>query len=442
MIGNITKLLSATALAIGFATPTWAEDKSITVLMLDGLDNPAMRVVADAYEAEHPDVSIVIQALPWGQFFQVSELRLRSADPSIDIVYTDAPVVASFASNGYIVPLSVEIVEKAKANLVSSAITAGSFEGDFYALPLNSSAQILYYNIDLFKENGIEPPASLIPGLKLNAKNIKELTGDKRWTWEQVAEAAQKIKKSENGRTSVWGFSFEQFGELYQMQPLGESKGSHVISDDALTADGYLNSEAWLEAATYWSNLYNKWEVSPRALAFGEATQLFTNGQLGMFVGGTWNNAAVIGSDVNFGVAAHPKFKDGKAVTPTGSWFLGVSSASENKSLAQDFASFVTLSQKGSELWFENLNQLPAINGLLDHIDDSGEYDEFPANIMRLVAHESRTTASPRPVTVAYSQLQDAFRTAFVDITNGVDVEQAISVAVKAYDEAAKRLNK
>jgi multiple sugar transport system substrate-binding protein len=151
---------------------------------------------------------------------------------------------------------------------------------------------------------------------------------------------------------------------------------------------------------------------------------------------------AIAGSDIPLGIAPHPKFADGAAATPTGSWFLGVHSASPDAEAAQDFAEFATLSEAGSSLWFENLNQLPVTLPLLEMIAEDPAFDSFPENVMRLSAWESRNTAVPRPVTVAYSQLQDAFRTALVDIANGVEVEEALAGAVDAYDNAARRLNR
>lgn len=439
---KIRTALATSAVALLAATGAAQADTTLTILMLEGLDKGAMEAVAGAYMAERPDVTVEIQALPWGQFFQVSDLRLRSGDENIDLIYTDAPVVASYAANGYIAPFGLEVEALARETLVASAGEAGTFEGQLYALPMNSSAQVLYYNIDLLTEAGIEPPAGLTADSHVTATDIESLATEGRWTWEQIIEAANAVKKSEGGRTETWGFAFEQFGELYQLQPLGASLGGDIISGDTMTAADYLDGDAWRQAANWWSDLFNTDEVSPRALGFGEATQMFVNGQLAMFVGGTWNVPAVADSDINFGIAPHPRFADGEAVTPTGSWYLGVHAASPDAEAATDFASFATLSAEGTKIWFDNLNQLPTTVALLDTIDTDPAFDTFPGSVMRLSAWDSRNTAQPRPVTVAFSQLQDAFRTAFVDIANGVNVDEALVTAVDAYDEAARRLNR
>ena len=439
---QLRKVLGACAIAAVSTTGVAKAETTLTIQMLEGLDRMAMEAVAAAYMEDNPGTTVEIQALPWGQFFQVTELRLKSGDEDIDIVYTDAPLIASYAANGYIQKLGDDIASEAETALVEAAVLAGSFENELFALPMNSSAQVMFYNKDLLEAAGIALPDGLAPGSTASAADIEALGTSGRWTWRQVTDAAKAVTKSEGGRTSVWGFAFEQFGELYQLQPLGTSLGSKIISDNAMTASGYFDGDAWTEAANWWSALFNEMEVSPRALAFGEGTQLFTNGQLAMFVGGTWNIFGIADSGINFGIAPHPQFAQGEAVTPTGSWFLGISSASQNAEAALDFARYATLSEKGTAVWFENQNQLPTTLHLLDKIDSDAAFDTFPGNVMRLSAWESRNTAEVRPLTVAYGQLQDAFRTAFVDIANGTSVGEALATAVDAYDEAARRLNR
>ena len=394
--------LGTTAL-VGLSATAFAQT-TLTILMIEGYDTGAMQALAEAYSADHPDVTVEVQALPWSQFFQVSELRLRSGDEGIDLIYTDAPLVASYAANGYIEPFPAELSAQAEQALVPSAITAGTFDGQIYALPMNSSAQVLYYNIDLLEQAGVTPPAGLTRGSTASAADIAAL-GEGRWTFEQVAEAAAAVSGTEGGRAKPWGFAFEQFSELYAMQPLGGSLGAGVISNDTMTAAGVLDGPEWTKAATWWWDLFNTLEASPRELGFGEAPQMFINDQLAMFVGGTWNIPAVAASDVNFGIAPYPYFAGGVPTTPTGSWFLGVTAASPDSQAATDFAEYATLSEAGTSSWFASLNQLPATKALLETIASDPAFDSFPANAMRLSGYEAQTTAVPRPVTVAYSQL-------------------------------------
>ncbi len=161
-----------------------------------------------------------------------------------------------------------------------------------------------------------------------------------------------------------------------------------MIAPDGVTAKGYLDSEAWVKAGTYWSNLYNEWAVSPKSLGYGEAASLFGNGQLAMFAGGTWNLPILAQTGVDFGVAPFPYFEGGKVLTPTGSWYVGVSAASTNQAEAFDFAKFLTTSDEGTRVWFKALNQLPVSKPLLDEISTSADFDAFPNNVFRLGVYD------------------------------------------------------
>lgn len=426
--GLMASLLVGTALA---------QEKSLNMIVIEGGDTTAMQAVVDAYKAEHPDVTIKLQPYPFAQFFQVADLRLRSADAGIDLVYVDAPLLASYASRGFLSPIDASVDT---TKLVTTAVDAGKYDGKQYALPINNSAQVLFYNKALFEKAGIAAPDGLTKGESATQAEVDTLASTKRWTWEQVADAARKLTVTDGGRTTTYGFSVEQFGELYQLQPFGESLGSPVIDKDGYTAKGFLDSAAWTKAATFWSDLYNSWAVSPKSLGYGEAASLFGNSQLAMFAGGTWNLPILEKSGIDFGVAPYPYFEGGSVVTPTGSWYVGVNAASANQTEAMDFAKFLTTSDKGTKVWFDSLQQLPTYKPLLDTISTSADYDAFPNDVFRLGVYDSLNTAKARPVTAAYGQLQDAFRTAFVDIANGVPVADALSSAVQKFEAAASRV--
>jgi multiple sugar transport system substrate-binding protein len=433
--------LGAVAIAL-LAGSALAEQKSLTVVMVSG-DDAAMAPVVKAFETAHPDISIKVQAVPFDQFFQVTDMRLRSKDKKIDLVYTDAPLVAAYAQKGYLEPLDgATTPAEADTLWTKTAIVGGTYDGRLMAFPINSSAQFLFYNKSLFAKAGVPAPDGLTAGQKVTQADIDTLASTKRWTWEQVADAARKMTVVQDGKTMVWGFSVESLGEIYQVQPFGESLGKPVIGPDGYTAKGYLDSAEWKKAATFWSNLYNDWKVSPRDMGWGAAAQLFVNNQLAMFTGGTWNVPTFQSAGIDYGIAPFPYFEGGKVLTPTGSWYMGVSAVSQNKPEAIEFAKFLTQSSEGTGVWYKALNMLPTSKALLASIATDPAYDEFPADSMRLGVYESQNTAKERPVTPAFGPLQDAFKTAFTDISNGVPVDQALDNAVQKFDSAAARMKK
>ena len=98
------------------------------------------------------------------------------------------------------------------------------------------------------------------------------------------------------------------------------------------------------------------------------------------------------------------------------------------------------MSSEGTKIWFDQNKQLPAFKPLLDQISKAPEFNAFPQDVFRIGVYDALNTAKPRPTTVAYGQLQDAFRTAFADMSNGVPVSDALATAVDTYDAAIKRV--
>lgn len=161
------------------------------------------------------------------------------------------------------------MIDKARSS--PSAIQAASFDGNIYSAPFGSSMQVLYYNKAMLRAAGVELP-SADPG--------------KRWTWEQLVEAAKKIAKpAEN----VWGFSFEQQERPYQLLPLGQSLGGVALSPDGFKATGFLDGPAFVEGFGFMQKLYTEAKVSPPGQFDTALTpELFGLGKCAMLLGGTF----------------------------------------------------------------------------------------------------------------------------------------------------------
>jgi multiple sugar transport system substrate-binding protein len=282
----------------------------------------------------------------------------------------------------------------------------------------------------------VTPPKALEPGKDTNYDQIASIAKEDRWTWEQVVDAAKKLTKDNkgDGKVDVWGFEFDQVSRLYQLQCLGESLGSSLVSPDGLKTQGFLNSDQWVKAAQWYSDLFNKWKVSPKNVSPAESPDLFANGKVAMFVGGEWNVPRFQEAGVDFAIAPFPYFKEGRPVTGTGSWHIGVAKGSSHKAEAAKFAKFLTENEEGSKIWFEAQGQLPATQALLTAIENAEKYRSFPLDAYLLGVYEARNSAVFRPVTPGYLQLEDIFFSTFEDIRNGVDPKQALDGAAERVD--------
>ncbi len=391
-----------------------AQQTTLKVVWMGWPDNQVLPLFAE-FEKRNPKIKLAVERMPFSQIFQALEVRLnaRAGDPDIFIV--DSPLTASYAARGHLLALD-SMIDKARFS--PSAIQAASFDGKIYSAPFGSSMQVLYYNKAMLRAAGVEPP-SADPG--------------KRWTWEQLVEAAKKIAKpAEN----IWGFSFEQQERPYQLLPLGQSLGGVALSPDGFKATGFLDGPAFVEGFGFMQKLYTEAKVSPPGQFDTALTpELFGSGKCAMLLGGTFVADTFFTKfpNLEFGVAPHPSFAKGKPVTPTGAWHFGVNARSTQKEATAQFVKDM-LSDDINALWFKLRPYVPTLNAVWER-----EAKTFDTDLWRIVKHEAQNTALPRPATPGFREYEDILRVALRDMQAGGDVKAMLTAAAQKIDrEIAK----
>lgn len=374
--------------------------------------------------AESVGIKINVESVPYAQIFNTIEVRLGGHESTVDVLVADAPLVANYAAKGYLGSMSPYIDSTALTHITEASLAGGTVDGEVVALPLYSSCVNLYYNKDLFDAKGLEYPS---------------IDPENRITWEEVAELAKTLTyKDESGR-QIYGLTFEQIDTPYQLLPLSQSLGAtEYISADQTTVAGYTNSEAVVKACQYYYDTFNTWNVSPK-IDGSESTAYFTSGQVAMFVGGSWQISSMDAAEMNWGVAAHPYFADGTAVTPTGSWYMGVSSYSKNAEAAAKFVEWLTTDDDTCAETYSIMKNLPCNISVLDSISaDSANVGTVAA----LNVYEAMNTAMARPQMVGYEEWQSVMQETYSDIKNGTDPKTALDSAVGEIDSLIAKYQK
>lgn len=398
-----------------------------------------MQEVIDAFHETTADIRVELEVYPFRQLFEVIEIRMSGQSQDVDILSVDVPLVASYTTRGFLQPLDDYFTAaEMESTWIPAAVEASTYGDQFMAAPQNNSTQFLYVNRALFQDNGVAMPPMLTPETEPTPEAIDEIVAG-RWTWEQVVEAAGQLTLDSNddGVSDVWGFQFDQVSRPYQILALPESLNQPSVSPDGLSTDGYLNSEKWIQAGQFYGDLFNALAVSPKGITPDQSAELFFSGNAAMYVGGEWNVPTFAGTEgLDFGVAAHPYFADGRVATPTGSWHVGISAFSEHKDAAAEFVKFLTLSPEGTRTWFEAHGHFPVTTALLDLVDRAEEFTAFPRSPYRLGTYEARNTAVPRPQTPGYLEFEDILNNTLEDIRNGSDPAEALNAAVPRIDRA------
>lgn len=142
---------------------------------------------------------------------------------------------------------------------------------------------------------------------------------------------------------------------------------------------------------------------------------------------------------MNWGVAAHPYFAEGTPVTPTGSWYMGVSSYSENAEAASKFVEWLTTNDETCAETYAIMKNLPCNISVLDSISaDSANQGTVAA----LNVYEAMNTAMARPQMVGYEEWQSVMQETYSDIKNGTDPQAALDSAVGEIDSLIAKYQK
>lgn len=396
------------------AVPAAPEQVSISFLAL----HDAWEDVLPYFYDDYPNIVVEGDYLSWDAFFEQIQVRLASGASEPDVLEVDVPMTAPYGYRDWLLPLDSAYTQEEKEDWLDAALRAGTYEGELLSAPMNTSTQLLMYNKSHFDRAGIEPPEE-----------------DDRWTWEQVADAALQLTFDDNddGVPEVWGFMWEQYQRIYQLQPMPMSLGGEAIGDDGLTVRGVIDSEPWIEAFTYYWRAFNDWKFAPNEVDISVSDSFFRGGILSMELCGSWNignNAEAI-EDFEWGVSRHPYFERGEVVTPTGSWHMGVNAKTQKPDEAISLVHWVTTS-KGNELyWRHGPRDFPVCKSVLALFETDPEFDEPPMYYERVAAREAVVNPQPRPVTPGYLEYEEILAGAFEDMrTAGTDVEQALATAV------------
>lgn len=412
-------LLSAGLLAVASAMPAAAQQ--VTLNFLTAEPPEVYEAAIAAFEAKNPDIKVAYERVPFDSMNAQVEARLSAQDPSIDVYAVDSPRVPAMASRGYLLnsePWRAQI-DAVTNEAGRSAIT---YNGEYWALPLWTSTQMLFYNQDLLDKAGIPAPSAAEAD---------------RMTWEQTVELAKKAQAA----GATWGLILEQVDRYYQLQALFESSGagSGLTGPDLLTPD--LTNPKWIETAEWYKGLFDD-GVSPRGVPSEQINALFTDGQMAFYVGGPWNLNRFSASGVKYGVAAVPYFEGGKPVTPTGSWAVGISPFTDQMDAAKKFIEFISLDPEGSYLTVSQ-NPIPPVNleAYKTYIDKLATFDPVVGpQVKEVMTYELANSAISRPRSVGYVAFEEIMNRAFSDIRNGAEVGPTLEAAQAQLTSSLSRL--
>lgn len=300
--------------------------------------------VAAAFMEEHPEIEIEIWHQPWGDYFTGLQTLWAAGDAEAipDVMFLSP--INNYAADGVLEPLDAMIDASGfdREDFWPGLLEFAMLDGEVYGFPRDIGLEVLYYNIDIFDEVGLDYP-------------------DETWTWDTFLDAAEQLAAvEESGRVSRYALGME--GGKYQLW-VAQNHGS-ALDDMTNPTACTLNSPEAVEAVEFFAGMMDN-DLAMRSAALSQAggdAAVFTSGQVAMIIQNASRVPTFNAAEMNYDVAVVPIPDGGQRAASAAGAAWTMSSFSDNKEAAWVFLSWLALNPEGGQrLYTESGEILPAL---------------------------------------------------------------------------------
>lgn len=176
----------------------------------------------ERFNAEHTDVKVNLEAtsIPYNEMHDKLLIALQSGTGAPDIVDIEIAKFGTFMRGDIQLHDLTPMIEKHKDALVLERLAPYQFQGQQYGIPTHLGAFVMYYNLDLLEQAGVD------------VDSIK--------TWDDYIEAGKKVKET----TGAWMTTVESTGRFTILGLMLENGGGTYDKDGNFILDSPANAEA------------------------------------------------------------------------------------------------------------------------------------------------------------------------------------------------------
>lgn len=276
-------------LLLGMVPAALADDPvKITVFhyMVEGDKAAGMEQIQKAFQEKHPNVTFENIAYSQGtDYFAQLETALAAGD-NPEIMMGNPGLYADLINEGFVKDLTGNQV------IQDLGLTAGdmgdvSYDGKWYAYPVDFKSWGVFYNVKMFDELGLTVPKTESELLAVCQKLVD--AGKAPWANWYNDGASVDIEM----RTVVWTKALANGDkDLFEKLMSGEKK----VTDYPYIAEGL---EVWARRMGNWAR------PDATSNSQNDANEVFISGQAGMLYQGTWNigtlESLIEGTDFEYG---------------------------------------------------------------------------------------------------------------------------------------------
>jgi multiple sugar transport system substrate-binding protein len=271
--------------------------------------------IAKRYTEEvDKNVKIEIESVPWDDYIGSKLTTAFATGEGPDIFLVAPPTMLKYVDTGVLQPLNKYLTREMQADFLPNALEGVTIDGNIYAVPFETDLLGLFYDIDAFKEAGLQPPT----------------------TWDELMGAAQKLKTDKRA-----GITFELGNnpfQVFQFLPFLWMTGADVFTADRKHSG--LDHKGVGEALQLWKDLYATGAANQKPSRGTGEIGILAEGETAMQVIGSWSIGSIENDypDKNIGVVPFPIPSGGKNTTVAGGWKMVASSKGKYADDAAKFA--------------------------------------------------------------------------------------------------------
>ena len=346
------------------------------------------KVVIPQFEKENPGIKVDSVVYPYADLLQKFLAAAAAGDPP-NLMRSDIIWVPQLASQGVLMPLgSLSWYPSVKTDALPGPLSTTMWQGQPYALPLDTNTQALFWNKAAFKAAGIASPPATLTELYADAKKLTD-------------KSKQQFGLGVDG-TDIWNVA-----------PYIWSNAGGFTNTDYSSASGVMSDSATQSEVTALAGLLKSGDIGSdfrggAGAVSGETG--FPKGQYAMYLDGPWAvpTYTALTPPPDYGIAPVPSGTAG-SVSTVGGEDLVIPKNASNPSATEKFAQF--LDSSFAQLAMAKIGQMSAMATLGSQ--------EVAATPYYSVFVQQLKTAQARPVTPGYTKLDTDFSNELAQILDG-----------------------
>jgi multiple sugar transport system substrate-binding protein len=334
--------------------------------------------VINGWNKAHPDQKVTPILLPEASNVQLDQLvaNLQAKSPIYDVIDMDVVWTAEFASNGWILSLSPGQFDI--GNFLPAAVSTAMYQGQLWAIPDYSNADLLFYRKDILNAAHVQPPK----------------------TWAQLEHLAETVAPAYH--LHGYAGTFAQYeGLTVNFAEAVQSAGGSILGKSGTQATQVtLNTSQALQGLEDLVNGFRAGWIPAKTFGFEEvaAQDAFMAGQY-LFLNDWPDVWHALGPDASkkYGIVTLPGQSAGEGSSSLGGANLAVSAYSLHQQTALAFIKYLT--QPAQQLAMFEDGWFPPV--LTQLYSDKTLIKEFP---YLPTLYQAIEAAQPRPAIPDYDQ--------------------------------------